>query len=144
VKASSFRFPQDDDDEDFLSRPRVKLVGNMHGNEPTGREILLYLARFLLEEANSRDSPDPRIVALLASTDLYILPTMNPDGFHRGTEGKCSGGSYASGRLNEGRKDLNRDFPDYWAWEESKRSPDFDLKEDKQKVQAEMLMILKR
>ena len=55
--------------------------------------------RYLLE--SSRDG-DSRSLSLLTSTDLHILPTMNPDGFARADEGKCSGGSYAAGRLNEG------------------------------------------
>ncbi len=38
-------------------RPRVKLVGNMHGNEPVGRELLLRLARHVLE-ADRRGSDE--------------------------------------------------------------------------------------
>ena len=37
------------------------------------------------------------------TTDITIIPTMNPDGFDRGKEGECSGTDYKSGRLNEGR-----------------------------------------
>ena len=33
--------------------------------------------------------------------------------FARGKEGKCFGGNYATGRTNEGLKDLNRDFPSW-------------------------------
>lgn len=32
--------------------------------------------------------------------------------------GHCGGGTYAAGRLNEGRVDLNRDFPSWWDWNE--------------------------
>jgi len=52
------------------------------------------------------------------NVDLWILPTMNPDGFERGSEGRCEGGSYATGRYNEGRKDLNRDFPTWRDFQE--------------------------
>ena len=103
-------------------RPRVKLIGNMHGNEPVGRELLTYFARYLLESDGGRDR---RAARLLESVDLHILPTMNPDGFARGEEGKCSGGSYHAGRLNEGRMDLNRDFPDFDEWQRLKTRPGY-------------------
>ena len=31
------------------------------------------------------------ITQLLDTTDITIIPTINPDGFDRATEGKCSG-----------------------------------------------------
>ena len=92
-------------DENELLRPKVKLVGNMHGNEPVGRELLIHLARYLLHA--SRDG-DERAKKILESMDLYILPTMNPDGFARGTEGRCSGGTYNFGRQSEGKLTFNR------------------------------------
>ena len=49
--------------------------------------------------------------ALLDKYDVYIMPSMNPDGFKRAKEGKCGGEGFASGRTNRGFKDLNRDFP---------------------------------
>ena len=51
------------------------------------------------------------ITELVDTTDITIIPTINPDGFDRGKEGACSGGDYQTGRYNEGNKDLNRDFP---------------------------------
>ena len=71
----------------------------MHGNEPVGRELLIHLAKYLLHA--HRDG-DERAGKILKSMDLYIMPTMNPDGFQRGEEGRCSGGTYAFGRLSEG------------------------------------------
>ena len=32
-----------------------------------------------------------RVAELLATTDITLIPTINPDGFDRGTEGACSG-----------------------------------------------------
>ena len=43
------------------------------------------------------------ITGFVDTTDITIIPTMNPDGFDRGKEGECSGTDYKSGRLNEGR-----------------------------------------
>lgn len=96
-------------------KPMVKLVGNIHGNEPVGRELLIHFARYILSATNTpinqRDSLAIRAANILKTTDLWILPSMNPDGFKRAKEGKCSGGGYSSGRHNEGFQDLNRDFP---------------------------------
>ena len=43
------------------------------------------------------------ITELVDTTDITIIPTMNPDGFDRGKEGACSGADYQTGRYNEGR-----------------------------------------
>ena len=96
-------------------KPMVKLVGNIHGNEPVGKELLIHFAKYILSAKTTpesqRDSLAHRAVNILKMTDLWILPSMNPDGFQRAKEGKCSGEGYSSGRRNEGWKDLNRDFP---------------------------------
>jgi len=77
--------------------PHVKLVANMHGNEPSGRELLLRYAVMLLEHG-----ADPLITALLEHTHIFIVPTLNPDGFAMGARG------------NKNRIDLNRNFPDQY------------------------------
>ena len=77
----------------------VKLVANMHGNEPVGRELIVHLAKHLLQLGGAGDA---RARRLLRATDLHILPTMNPDGFDRAKEGRCGGIDYSAGRLSEG------------------------------------------
>ncbi len=66
--------------------PMFKYVANMHGNEVIGRELMLALSENLLDEYVAGN---PRIVRLLNSSDIHIMPTMNPDGFERSQKGVC-------------------------------------------------------
>lgn len=100
-------------------RPQVKLVGNMHGDEPLARPLLLRLARELVRGWAGGDA---RIGRLLNATDLYLLPSLNPDGFERAREGDCGGGG-ASGRENSRGRDLNRSFPDQFEASEPDLGP---------------------
>ena len=83
--------------------PEVKYIGNIHGNEVIGREILLQLVKYLCEGYRKSD----KITALVNSTRIHILPSMNPDGYEM-----ASVRSHDLGRLNSNGVDLNRNFPD--------------------------------
>lgn len=87
-----------------LLEPMFKYIGNMHGNEVVGRQILIYLAEFL---ANGYGR-DERISRLLDETEIFIMPTLNPDGYEISREGQCDNNRL--GRHNVNNKDLNRDF----------------------------------
>lgn len=100
-------------------RPQVKLVGNMHGDEPLARPLLLRLAQELVRGwANGEE----RIGRLLNTTDIYLLPSLNPDGFERAREGDCGGGA-EGGRENSRGRDLNRSFPDQFGVAEPNLEP---------------------
>ena len=91
--------------------PMFKYVGNMHGNEVVGRQILIYLVEYLLKNYKR----NPRVTQLIDTTNLFIMPSMNPDGFEAAKVGDCFG---TQGRSNANGKDLNRNFPDQfnnWA-----------------------------
>ncbi|XP_072248648.1 carboxypeptidase D [Leuresthes tenuis] len=97
-----------DPNKDTAGKPKFKYVGNMHGDETVSRQVLIYLVEYLL----TKYGEEPRITELVNSTDIYIMPSMNPDGFEKSIEGDCAG--EAGGRSNAKIKDLNRSFPDQY------------------------------
>jgi len=94
-------------------KPQVKLVGNMHGDETVGRQLIVYLAQFLLYEHDS----DSDAINILNNTRLFLLPSMNPDGFEASEEGRCRSLAGYRGRKNGNGVDLNRNFPDQFDTE---------------------------
>ncbi len=68
-----------------LSEPMFKYVGNMHGDEALGRQLLIYLAEYLVRGYEN----DERARRLVDSTEIFLLPSLNPDGFARSRAG-CS------------------------------------------------------
>jgi hypothetical protein len=56
-------------DSTFNHRPMVKYIGNMHGNEPTGRELLVHLVAIL---RSSQFRPNH----FRTNEDMYILILM--------------------------------------------------------------------
>ncbi|KAI7800654.1 carboxypeptidase D [Triplophysa rosa] len=95
-----------DPNADVPGKPKFKYVGNMHGDETVSRQVLIYLVEYLLQ----RYGDDQRVTELVDNTDIYIMPSMNPDGFEKSVEGDCMGKD--EGRYNAKNIDLNRSFPD--------------------------------
>ncbi|XP_056635449.1 carboxypeptidase D-like [Diorhabda sublineata] len=88
--------------------PNVKLLGNLHGNEAGGREILLQLIEYLIDQFDK----DKNVTWLLKNTKIHIVPTINPDGFEVAGVA-CKG---ITGRNVPFRDiDLNRNFPDFFC-----------------------------
>ncbi|XP_076337200.1 carboxypeptidase D-like isoform X1 [Tachypleus tridentatus] len=100
-----------------LLKPNVKYIGNMHGDESVGRELLLHLAAYLINNYNK----DPYVRWLMDNTQIHLMPSMNPDGFEVALEGTCS---HSPGRNNLHGVDLNRNFPDYFEENPQKEEPE--------------------
>lgn len=97
--------------------PEFKYVGNMHGNEVTGRETLLYLIQYLCGNYSS----DAEVRRLVDSTRIHVLPSLNPDGYERAFEGDVQS---VQGRYNANNMDLNRNFPDRFDRSQGKIQPE--------------------
>ena len=76
--------------------PEFKYISSMHGDEITGREMTVSL----IEEMVAKYGSDRDITDLINNTEIYIMPSMNPDGSERRQ------------RANARGVDLNRNFPD--------------------------------
>ena len=77
--------------------PEFKYISTMHGNEPVGMEMCIYLIEYLVDNYGS----DSLATFLVDETEIWIMPLMNPDGYA------------SASRLNHNGVDLNRDFPDF-------------------------------
>ena len=66
-----------------LLTPMFKFVANMHGDETVGRQLMVYLAQYLIDNYGK----DERVTKLVNSTDIYLMPSMNPDGYENSEVG---------------------------------------------------------
>lgn len=75
--------------------PRVRFIGIIHGDEPIGCELTLYLADTLTKSYNI----DPYITNLVNTREIYLIPMFNVDGREN------------SSRYYANWVDPNRNFP---------------------------------
>ncbi|XP_078532835.1 carboxypeptidase M isoform X2 [Lissotriton helveticus] len=98
--------------------PEFKYVANMHGDEVIGREMLLYLIQYFVQNYGT----DPVVTGMMDNTRIHIMPSMNPDGFENSVYlPDCA---FQTGRLNQNMVDLNRNFPDAFEANNVAREPE--------------------
>lgn len=83
------------------NEPEFKYISSMHGDEITGRELMVEF----IDELVSNYGKGGTETSLINNTEIYIMPSMNPDGSH------------LRRRSNGKRVDLNRNFPDIMSGE---------------------------
>lgn len=88
--------------------PEFKYISNMHGNEIVGRELLVFLLEDMAKEYRANNES---VVQLINNTEIFLIPTMNPDGSDRRRRG------------NSNHVDLNRNFPDF-STQDNRNTPD--------------------
>ena len=81
------------------NEPGLTYISSMHGDEVVGKELLFNLIDYITDNYGT----DPRITTLIDTTEIWIMPSMNPDGSEIGQ------------RWNADGVDLNRDFPDQFT-----------------------------
>ncbi|MBN2537654.1 hypothetical protein JXB37_05205, partial [candidate division WOR-3 bacterium] len=100
--------------------PAVLYTGAMHAREPLGTEIIIHLAKYLC--AGYAASPDVR--RWVDSTEIWLVPVVNPDGFMYMFESARSNPWWRKNQRDNNENgrfdysydgvDLNRNFD--WRW----------------------------
>ncbi len=84
------------------AKPLFIGTSTMHGDEPTGMMMILYVLEWLGENYGS----DPQATAIVDNTEMYFIPLVNPSGSYN------NNGDYGNQvRRSPNCKDINRSFP---------------------------------
>ncbi len=105
------------------TKPAVIFMGGHHASEHLSVEMPLMFAQYLVEQYRAGN---PRIVGLINSRDIHIIPVVNPDGM----EYDIKDGTYKMWRKNRTRNangtfgvDLNRNYGFQWGTGGSSSDP---------------------
>ncbi len=95
-----------------------------HAREPMSMSQLIYFMWHVLENYNT----DAEIKTMLNSTEMYILPCVNPDGYvYNQTTNPNGGGMWRKNRKNNGNGtfgvDINRNYGYQWGYNNTGSSP---------------------
>jgi carboxypeptidase T len=101
-----------DQDED---EPGVLFMAAHHGNEWPGIEICLFFIQYMLE--NYQNESLPAVRDAVNTTQIYLIPMVNPDGVTADTRKNCAPNHGPFGKNPEITSygvNLNRNYDDPW------------------------------
>ncbi len=97
--------------------PEVRILALHHGDELCSSEFALYLIKYIIEKYNSNDA---EIKELINSTEIWIVPMVNPDGMEN---------TFGPSRYNANEVDLNRNYSNPEGFRENETAGDYDFSE---------------
>jgi murein tripeptide amidase MpaA len=113
-------------DNPDIDEPESELFLNAvhHAREPMSLSQLIYFMWHVLESYGT----DPEITTLLNSTEMYIVPMVNPDGYQQNLNTNPNGGGmWRKNRKNNGNGtfgvDINRNYGFQWGYDNTGSSP---------------------
>jgi len=88
-------------------KAEILFSANIHAQELAGAEFCMALARKLVHGYGK----DCQLTALLDQADVWVIPSLNPDGNFKAGSQQAKFGATGFVRKNKNRIDLNRNFP---------------------------------
>jgi carboxypeptidase T len=97
------------------NEPGVLFMGAHHGNEKPGYEVCLFFINYMVEHYDNISTPDVRNA--FDTTQIYLIPMVNPDGVEANTRKNCApnhGPFGYSKTVTSIGVNLNRNYEDPW------------------------------
>ncbi|XP_029619356.1 adipocyte enhancer-binding protein 1 isoform X4 [Salmo trutta] len=95
--------------EHEIGEPEFRYTAGLHGNEATGREMVLLLMQYLCKEY--RDG-NPRVRRLVEGIRTHLVPSLNPDGQEKALIAGSELSGWTTGHWTEDGHDIFHNFPD--------------------------------
>uniref|UniRef100_A0A674A8H4 AE binding protein 1 n=1 Tax=Salmo trutta TaxID=8032 RepID=A0A674A8H4_SALTR len=95
--------------EHEIGEPEFRYTAGLHGNEATGREMVLLLLQYLCKEYNDGN---PRVRRLVEGIRIHLVPSLNPDGQEKALTVGSELSGWTTGHWTEDGHDIFQNFPD--------------------------------
>lgn len=95
--------------------PGVLFMGAHHGNEKPSYEVCWFFIKYMVEQYDNVSLPE--VKTALDTTQIYVIPMVNPDGVEADTRKNCAANHGPFGHKNEITSygvNLNRNYDDPW------------------------------